>query len=61
MSFLKSALPEILGLFVDDGALALIGVVAVLVKGLALPGGPEARTCRIKGRRFTVRPASGHA
>ena len=42
MTFLKNALSEILGLFVNDGALALwslalIGVVAVLVKGLALP------------------------
>ncbi len=43
MSFIASVFKELVGLFVDDGNLALqsvglIAVVTLLVKGLALPG-----------------------
>lgn len=43
MTFLLSVLKELVGLFVDDGNLALqvvglIAAVTLLVKGLSLPG-----------------------
>ncbi|MBI1218956.1 MAG: hypothetical protein GC186_10440 [Rhodobacteraceae bacterium] len=43
MSFITSVFKELVGLFVDDGNLALqvvalIAAVTVLVKGLAVPG-----------------------
>ena len=39
MAFLRTALGELAGMFVDDGALALLDLLLVLVVGIAVKSG----------------------
>jgi hypothetical protein len=39
MGFLRTAVRELAGMFVDDGALALLNLVLVLVVGVAVKAG----------------------